>query len=113
VEILPELHRAAEENIRLYESSTQRCENIETILVDACKFEFPSEPLVLYLFNPLPQRALSETLQRLEKSLTQTLRPAWVVYHNPLLEAILSASAIFEKAGGTGQYCLFRTSAAR
>ncbi|MGA2358144.1 MAG: class I SAM-dependent methyltransferase [Terriglobales bacterium] len=113
VEILFELHRAAEENIRDYRSPTQRCVQIESILADACEFELPEERLVLYLFNPLPERALSEVLQRLEKSLKRAPRPVWVVYHNPLLETALDASGFLEKAGGTLQYSLYRTTGQR
>jgi hypothetical protein len=107
--LIAELHRAAEQNIREYRSPTQRCVQIESVIADAREFELPEEPLVLYLFNPLPERALSDALRRLGKSLVQTPRPVWVVYHNPLLETILGASAFLEKAGGTSQYSVYRT----
>jgi SAM-dependent methyltransferase len=107
VELIAELHRAAEENIRVYHSATERCTQIESLLGDAREFEFPEEPLVLYLFNPLPERALSEVLQRLEKSLARVPRPAWVVYHNPLLERVLSRSSVLMKMGGTQQFCTY------
>ena len=113
VEVIAELHHAAEENIRVYRSPTQRCRQIESVLADARKFELPEEPLVLYLFNPLPERAFSEVLQRLAKSLTGAPRPAWVVYHNPLLEGALDASGFLEKEGGTPQYSVYRTTGQR
>ena len=113
VELIAELHRAAEENIREYRSPTQRCRQIEPVLADACEFELPEEPLVLYLFNPLPERAFSEFLQRLAKSLAGAPRPVWVVYHNPLLEGALDASGFLEKAGGTPQYSVYRTTGQR
>src|SRR6202158_453966 len=109
VELIAELHRAAEENIRTYHSATQRCAQIESVLADAGEFELPQGPLVLYLFNPLPERALSGVLQRLERSLAQAPRPVWVVYHNPLLENVFGASSCLEKVGGTEQYSVYRT----
>jgi SAM-dependent methyltransferase len=109
VELIAELHRAAQQNIRDYRSPTQRCAQSESILADAREFELPPEPLVLYLFNPLPERALSEVLQRLEKSLARVPRPVWVVYHNPLRETALGASGFLKKAGGTLQYSVYRT----
>jgi hypothetical protein len=108
VELIAELHRAAEKNIRAYHSATQRCVLIESVLADARQFEFPVEPLLLYLFNPLPEGALSEVLQRLEKSLAQAPRPVWVVYHNPLLETVFSASSCLEKVRRTEQYSAYR-----
>jgi SAM-dependent methyltransferase len=109
VELLTELHRAAEENIRDYRSPTGRCSQIESVLGDARQFELPAEPLLLYLFNPLPERALSEVLERLRKSLAQAPRPVWVVYHNPLLEGTLGAAEFLQRVGGTAQYSVYRT----
>ena len=109
VELIAELHQAAEENIRSYRSPTQRCAEIESVLGNARDFELPVEPLVLFLFNPLPERALSGFLQRLESSLGKTPRPVWMVYHNPLLEPVLGTSGFLQKAGGTPQYSVYRT----
>src|SRR5271163_4333301 len=80
VELIAELHGAAEENIRAYHSATQRCVQIESVLADAREFEFPNEPLVLFLFNPLPESGLFSVLRRLEKSLGEAPRPVWIVY---------------------------------
>lgn len=35
--------------------------------------------------------------------------PIWIVYHNPLLERVLSASDFMEKAVETLQYSVYRT----
>jgi len=37
----------------------------------------------------------------------------WIVYHNPLLETTLGASAFLEKAGGTSQYSVYQTTERR
>jgi SAM-dependent methyltransferase len=109
VEILPAFNRAAQQNLRDYRSPTQRCMQIESVCADARDFEFPEEPVVLYLFNPLPERAFSAFLERLERSVADAPRPVWVVYHNPLLESLLAASVFLERAGGTPQYALYRS----
>jgi len=107
VELLAELHSAAQENIRAYHSPTQRCTQIEALSGDACEFAFPDAPLVLYLFNPLPEPALRRTVQNLEQSLQQSPRPIWIVYHNPAMSSVLAASPALVKSGGTEQYSLF------
>jgi len=109
VELIAELDRAAQQNILDYRSPTQRCVQIDSLLADAREFELPEEPLVLYLFNPLPEHAFSDVLQRLGKSLLQTPRPVWVVYHNPLLEPALATSGFLERVGGTPQYSVYRS----
>lgn len=108
VELMAKLHRTAERNIRNYRNPALRCSDIESVHADASEFDFPLSPLLIYLFNPLPQRALSEVLQRLHSSLERSPRPVWIVYHNPLLEDVLRTSAFLEKVGGTHQYSLYQ-----
>ena len=109
VEILPELHRAAEENIRVYCESDRRTRPLESICQDACEYEFPLTPLLVYLFNPLPEAGLLRVVRNLEQSLAQRPREVWVVYHNPLLEKALWASNELERVAGTGQFSLYRS----
>jgi len=107
VELIAELHRAAEQNIREYRSPTQRCAQIEAVCTDACEFVFPDTPLVLYLFNPLPEVGLQRVLRNLEQSLEQSPRPVWIVYHNPAMDSVLGASRALVRAGGREQYSVF------
>jgi SAM-dependent methyltransferase len=92
VELLAELHHAAEENIRAYCEANHPPSKIESILMDACDFEFPATPLVVYLFHPLPMAGLECVVRNLDKSLVQFPRDVWVVYHNPVFEQTVSAS---------------------
>jgi PAS domain-containing protein len=107
VELIAELHRAAEDNIRVYGSATQRCSQIEAVCRDACEFVLPDTPLVLYLFNPLPEAGLQRVLRRLELSLEQSPRRVWIVYHNPAMDSILGACRALVKVGATEQYSVF------
>ncbi len=107
VELIRDLHRATEENIRAYKSATQRCTQIEAVCADACDFPFPVEPLVLYLFNPLPEAGLKRLVANLEKSLAENPRALYVLYHNPLLERAIAERSTFKKVGGTEQYSIY------
>jgi SAM-dependent methyltransferase len=107
VELIAELHRAAEENIRAYQSATQQCRQIEAVCADASEFVFPDTPLVLYLFNPLPEAGLRRMIRNLEQSLKQSPRPVWLVYHNPVMDSVVAASQALVRVSGTGQYSMF------
>ena len=107
VEILPELDRAAQENIRAFKSPAQRCVRIESICADAREFVLPEESLVLYLFNPLPESGLRSVMQRLEKSPRESPRPVWVVYHNPLLERVLGEGGSLVRVSGSERYSIY------
>jgi len=97
----------AQENISKYKSDSRRRFAVESICGDACEFEFPPEPTVLYLFNPLPEAGLVEMLGNLERSLREHPRPVFVLYHNPLLEHVLARSPVLKKIGATHQYSIF------
>jgi SAM-dependent methyltransferase len=107
VEILPALHQIAQENLAKYESESQQCFRLEAVCGDAVDFSFPDEPLVLYLFNPLPPSGLSRVIDSLHRSLSAHPRTVYVLYHNPLLEQLLGRSARLTKVGGTKQYSIY------
>jgi hypothetical protein len=107
VELLPSLHDAAVSNIAIYKKDSQLCRRLESICADAREFEFPPEPTVLYLFNPLPAAGLSQVLHNLDRSLQQSPRPFYVLYHNPQHEHLLAGSPYLKKSGGTHQYSLY------
>ena len=106
VEILPELHRVAVENVKAYESSQQQCFALECIRGDMLDFVFPLEPTLLYLFNPLPESGLESLASNLGASMQQRPRPFFVLYHNPLLEDLLVRNDSLKKIGGTHQYSI-------
>jgi hypothetical protein len=107
VEVVPQLQTVAQENIRKYRGEQQKCFQIESILADARDYDFPLEPVVVYLFNPFPQPILESALARLERSVDQNPRPVYLLYHNPLLESVLAKSTVFKKSGGTHQYVVY------
>jgi hypothetical protein len=109
VELLHELDRIAQENIRNYRSDSQLCFELESVCADAREFEIPAEPLVLYLFNPLPEAGLLQLLDNLERSIAENPRSIYLLYHNPLLEHLLTQSMAFEKLHGTQQFSIYQT----
>ena len=108
VELLPELHRVACENLEKYRSPNQSCGVLESVCTDARDFQFPDDPLVLYLFNPLPEAGLSLVMRNLEQSLTRHPRKVIVLYHNPLLEHLVGSSKL-RKTYGSLEYSVFES----
>jgi SAM-dependent methyltransferase len=107
IEVLPELHRIAQENVRKYKSEIQKCFRLESVCADACTYTFPSEPMVLYLFNPLPAEGLAQAIIRLALSVQKHPRRVLVIYHNPLHEEILSTHPRLKRTTGTHQYSVY------
>ncbi len=111
IEIVPELHAAAERNLALIKPDRRKCEKIETWLGDARNFSFPSEPTVLFLFNPFPEWVLEAVVANLRLSLQQHPRKVWVVYHNPVLEHVLGGSGFLRRISGTLQAAVYANDA--
>ncbi len=107
VEFLPELHAIAEENIRRFPDERKLCKQIEARLADATEFQFPFEPLVIFMFHPLPESGFRKVIANLAESIRENPRPAWLVYANPLFEEIVLKSGWFRKTAGTEQYTIF------
>src|SRR6267154_609155 len=93
VELLPALHRIAQDNLSKYRREGQKSFALEAVCADAPDFVFPAEPSVLYLFNPLPETGFRQVVMNLEESLRLYPRAVYVLYHNPLLDHVLSHSA--------------------
>jgi hypothetical protein len=113
VELLPSLHDIACENLRCYKSESRKCFALEAVCADATTFPFPDVPLVVFLFNPFPEPGLRRVITNLEQSLRARPRPICVLYHNPLLEHVLSESGFLRKVSGTDQYSVWSGMEAR
>jgi SAM-dependent methyltransferase len=108
VELLPELHSIAEENIRKYSSEKPACRDVQAVCADAGEYSFPAEPLVVFLFNPLPQAGLNQLVGNLEASLRENPRPVYVIYANPVFAEVVGSYSTLAQIGGTHQYAVFR-----
>jgi hypothetical protein len=107
VELLPSLHKIAQENLLQYKSESQKCFALESICADATDFPSPADPLVIFLFNPFPESGMRKVVANLEQSLRAHPRPVYVLYHNPLLEHTLGERGPLKKIAGTHQFSLF------
>ena len=77
--------------------------------MDAREFVFPDTPLVVYLFNPLPEAGLRRVVRNLEDSWKAAPRAVWILYHNALLENMLEESKLLTKEQGAAEYSVFKT----
>jgi len=107
VELLAELHQIALENIAKYKGGVG--DRVESICADARSFEFPRDPMVLFLFNPFPQAVLEEVLKQLLQSVEKHKRPVYLIYHNPVLELVLANKPDMRMVRRADHYSIFVT----
>ena len=108
VEFMPWLHRAAQKNIAKYASERQQCRQIESICMDARDFEFPPEPLVVYLFNPFSEPTFAQVLESLRLSVEQSPRPMFIAYRFTEFENLLAQADWLEKVAGSEQWAVYK-----
>lgn len=109
VELLAELNSVAEENINKFSREKRACGEVQALCGDATEFTLPAEPLVIFLFNPLPEAGLKTVIEKLEASLRDVPRPVCVICASPVFEEIVVGCSALTRVAGTPQYSLFRT----
>jgi hypothetical protein len=70
--------------------------------MDATRYAFGSEPLVLFLYNPFGESTIRQVLANLATSLRAMPRDTYVVYMNPRFEALLRSSRFLRKLSEGG-----------
>lgn|SRR5262249_53054176 len=109
IELLPELHAIAKQNVADLHARESLKSAVELQCGDAAQFSFPLEPLVVFVFNPLPEAGLRKVVTNLERSLRELWRPIFVIYVNPVHEEIVSGCSGLRKFAGTHQYSVFES----
>lgn len=107
VEVQPELHRIAQENILRFDGD-RKCTSVSSLCMDARDFEFPNEPLFLYLFNPFPDYVLERVIQNLRESLQRTPRPTYVLYNTPWEKHVFDRTDFLEKIFEDHHFQIYR-----
>jgi len=73
------LHQCAQNNLLNTRNLVIKCQQIESLNLNACEYEFPEQDLVLYFFNPFGPEIMGKILSRLRRSLDRAPRDVIVV----------------------------------
>jgi SAM-dependent methyltransferase len=101
VEIAPQLHRIAVENVERYTAvrlaDVRDVAPMEVLLDDAANYRFPRGPLVVYLYHPFCRPVLEKVLRNLGRSLAAEPRDAAVIYINHELRDALDCAPYLQQ----------------
>ena len=92
VEFSAELHRIAELNLASYRGRAV-CRSIQSICMNAAVFPIPSEPAVLFFFNPFKGRTLEIVRENIERTVVSEHRELFIVYYHTM-----SRHPVFDRA---------------
>jgi SAM-dependent methyltransferase len=84
VEFAAELHEVANANIAALAVRQPAMPQVELICGDAAAYEFPNEPLIIYLFNPFGSAVIRSVAERAINSWRNANRPVHILYMNPV-----------------------------
>jgi SAM-dependent methyltransferase len=98
VEISPQLHRIATQNV---ERSRRRlrCDDIVLTNAPAEQFDIPDDVTVVYFFNPFHGDLFATVVRALLASFDRNPRPLRIIYHNAREEETLLATGRVEVIG--------------
>jgi SAM-dependent methyltransferase len=97
VEFSPKLHAIAQNNIRVYQSTTQQCKHVAAVCEDATSYALPIEPTVYYFFDPFRLPVMSVVIDNLRQSLQKHPRKIFLVYVNAELASTLDQAGFLER----------------
>jgi hypothetical protein len=110
VEFGNDLHRIAEQNIRVFRSPEQKCFDVSSVWADAIDFEPPAGPLLCYFYDPFEPPVLKQVMARLEATWKQNPRPLHLLYHGPTADSILHDANLLREHLLLGNGLLEKTS---
>lgn len=100
VEFAKELVDTARRNLHLC-----KCDRAEVLCMDAAEYDFPSENLVVYLFNPFSHPLMERIFSRLFERM-KSRQAIYVVYFNPLFSDVFRSRT--EEIAHTDQVAVYR-----
>jgi SAM-dependent methyltransferase len=115
IEFSPQLHAVALANLAKHRGFQRKCDSVESLCCDFLDFPLPSEPSVLFFFDPCDASVLEKMLAKISQSLQANPRELYVVYVGPTAakERLLDTAACFRKLVRSGEqnfcvYCVYR-----
>jgi hypothetical protein len=102
VEFSPELAAVAEANIASFRHPDQRCHALSVACADATTYEFPDEPLFVYMYNPFAEPLMRQVLANLDRSCRERPRKVLLVVANRTFSTELLGETGFRPLDDSG-----------
>ena len=109
VEYSTELVAAARENVVRSTPPLVAQRAVTVVHADAIEFELPTDPLVLFLFNPFSRDVMAEFVERTRNSFDAHPRRLVVVYLNPQFGDLWRNAGFFFQVADTSGALVFDT----
>lgn len=121
VEASHNLTRIAEENLRTYIKRAEQCKDVQVLCSDARSYEFPTDPLVLFMCNPFNGEPMARVYENLMASKERQGREIFVIYVIPVEKKLFRRSKLLKEgsvivppgsascpSGFAADYCIYQ-----
>lgn len=109
VELSETLAHTARENLAAFTSRREDGPPMEVVTCDAASYAFPSDPSVVFFFNPFLEETMKAVVDNLESSLGQEPRELFVVYAKPVYRSALDNADCLEEVEATHDHVVWRS----
>ena len=113
VEFSGDLARVASRNLARWPSDKRRCSDASVIHLDASKYEFPPEPMVVFMYNPFGPEVMAKVLSNLRVAWGRYGQRVVVVYFTPKHSSLLDEAGFLERAKQGPGFVIYDTHQAR
>jgi SAM-dependent methyltransferase len=101
IDFAADLCLSASGNVERYRRCSNSSASISIEQRDACTYDIPNQPGVLFLYNPFSESVMRSFVANVERSLSQQPREFYVIYYMPLWNKVWEASPMLSKLAGT------------
>jgi SAM-dependent methyltransferase len=96
VELFEPWAETARRNLASAKRFDTACDAVELVLGDAATFDYPGEPLVVYIHNSFDAVLMNVVVTTIQRSLTSAPRDLYLIYHGPWQRHITDGVALWE-----------------
>jgi len=107
IELSPWLYEISVQNQKSFRDPNQQTFSLNFLHGDAQAIVFPSDDLIISLYNSFTGPVLEAVLDNLRRSLEELPREAYLIYVNPLQADVVEQSGMFEKIAQGDKYKIF------
>ncbi len=109
VEFSEELATIASRNLVAYAGEPQKCSEIQCVCMDAVKYGFPRDPLVIYFYNSFKGKLLKQFADNIAQTIADHSRDVFIVYNNPTEPDVFDAIRSIERVFDDPDFLIYRT----
>jgi SAM-dependent methyltransferase len=89
VEFSATLCNIARRNVQRYSHRVSTTPQIDIVCCDAAQYVFRPDENVFFMFHPFGATVMERVIDNLQRSLSETPRPVWIIYTLPVLRDML------------------------